>query len=78
MQERMMALMLGALYKALIEGHVSEEQARAAAEEVAGYENRLASIESRLTLLTWMVGTLVALTIGNLWLTFSILGRLPR
>jgi hypothetical protein len=28
--------------------------------------------------LKWMVATLVALVIGNLWLSLAILGRLPR
>lgn len=72
-----MAIMLGALYKALIEGHVSEETARQAAEEVAGYESRLAAIEGRLLLLQWMVATNVVLTIGVLWIVFTIIGRLP-
>lgn len=61
-----MALMLSALYHALLEGHISEDTARKAAEEVAAYDNRLAAVESRLTLLTWMVGTNVALTVAVL------------
>jgi hypothetical protein len=73
-----MTLMLSKTYEALrsAEG-ISDQQARDAAEEIAAYENRLSSIESRLTLLTWMVATLMALTMGTLWLNFSILGRLP-
>jgi hypothetical protein len=73
-----MPLMLGALYKALLEGHVSEDHARAAAEEVAAYESRLQSVESKLTLLTWMVGALLILTSGLFWQGFAIMGRLPR
>lgn len=72
-----MTLRLGALHDALLDPG-NAEKAVLAAEEVAAYENRLAAIESRLTLLTWMVGFLIALVIGNLWLTVSILGRLPR
>jgi len=65
-----MAIMLGALYKALLEGHgISEETARAAAEEVVAYDSRLATIESKVTVLTWMVGT-------NVVLTIMVLGRL--
>jgi hypothetical protein len=65
-----MTLMLGKTYDALRSADgVSDEQAREAAEEIAAYENRLASIESRLTLLTWMVGT-------NIVLTIFVLGRL--
>jgi len=65
-----MAMMLGALFKALISAEgITEEDARRAAEEVAAYESRLAALEGRLTLLTWMVGTNVALTV-------LVLGRL--
>ena len=73
-----MAMMLGALYKALLEGQVPEDAARRAAEEVAGYDSRLAKIEADLALLKWMVGFLTAIAVGNLWLTVSILQRLPR
>ena len=74
-----MALRLGALYDALRTGQgISEEDAKRAAEEVASYDNRMAALDSRTAVLTWMVGALIALTIGNLWLTMTILGRLPR
>lgn len=62
-----MALQLGALREALIEAGASEEKARLASEEVATYENRLASIDSRLGVLTWMVGTNLVVTLGVLW-----------
>jgi hypothetical protein len=65
-----MAIMLGALYKALMEP--SEENARAAAEEVAGYDSRLAKIEATLRVLTWMVGTSIGVEIG---LGLRILGK---
>lgn len=68
-----MAVMFGALYKALLEAHVTEAAAQEAAEELAGYEHRFAKIderfahlEGRMTLLQWMVGTNVVLTIGVL------------
>lgn len=65
-----MALRLGALYDALRSAaEVTEEQARQAAEEVAGYENRMAAIERDLTLLKWMVGT-------NIVMTGAIIARL--
>jgi hypothetical protein len=44
---------------------------RAAAEEAAGYENRLSSVESKLAVLTWMVGT-------NIVLTLAVFGVLLR
>jgi hypothetical protein len=58
-----MALMLSKLYTALREANVPEDKAAAAAEEVAGFENRLANVEARLSLLTWMVGFQLALTV---------------
>jgi hypothetical protein len=70
---------MGALYDALRTGQgISEEAAKQAAEEVASYDNRMAALDTRTAVLTWMVGALIALTIGNLWLTVTILGRLPR
>jgi hypothetical protein len=74
--------MLGQLYAALRSANVPADQARAAAEEVAGFDTRIGRIEGRLLLLQWMVGTLLALQIGlgfgNLWLSFNIFSRLPR
>jgi hypothetical protein len=40
---------------------VPDDNAIAAAEEVAGFENRLASIDAQLTVITWMVATVIAL-----------------
>jgi hypothetical protein len=71
-----MSLRLGALHDALLDPGNAEKALRAA-EELAGYENRLASIDTRLTVLTWMVGTTVTLQImtlggliGLLWKVF--------
>jgi hypothetical protein len=61
-----MAMMLGALYKALMEP--TEPNARAAAEEVAGYDSRLAKIEATLRVLTWMVASSLGLLLLMLWL----------
>ena len=73
-----MALQLGSLREALIEGGTSPEKAGKAAEEVAGYENRLAGIETKLValdgkvnLLTWMVGFNLATTVAVLWRVFA-------
>lgn len=62
-----MALQLGALRDALIDAGAKPEKADKAAEELAGYESRLASIDSRLMLLTWMVGINITATLGVLW-----------
>ncbi len=45
-----------------------DDQARTAAEVVAGYENRFARIETDLTFLKWMVGFNLALSAGVLTL----------
>jgi hypothetical protein len=74
-----MALRMGALYDALRAAQgIPEEDAKRAAEEVAGYDNRMAALDSRVAVLNWMLGFLIALMVGNLWLTVTILGRLPR
>jgi hypothetical protein len=66
-----MALQLGALREALIEGGTSPEKAAAAAEEVAGYEVQLADVRSDLRLLKWMVATNLATTLAVLWRVFA-------
>jgi hypothetical protein len=66
-----MALQLGALREALIEGGASPEKANAAAEEVATYENRLAKIDNDLGVLKWMAGFNLAMTLVILWRVFA-------
>jgi hypothetical protein len=67
-----MALMLGRLYEALKSANVPEDQARAAAEEVATYEQ----VKADTWLLKWMVGVLVAMVLGLFWTQWQIIGRL--
>jgi hypothetical protein len=57
-----MALMLGALYDALRSGNIPEDKATKAAEEVAAYDNRIGGVETRLSVLTALVSTNLALT----------------
>lgn len=59
-----MAIMLSKTYAAFKAAGVSDTEASAASEEIAGYENRLTKIESDLLLLKWMVGTNVAMTVA--------------
>jgi len=68
------ALQLGALRDALIEAGATPAKADKAAEELAGYENRLSSRELKLERLTGDVkvvqaigGIIVALLAGVLW-----------
>lgn len=64
-----MPLMLEKLYDALRAGGAPEEKAREAAVEVAAYENRLNKVEADLSLLKWMVGF-------NLVMTMAVVGKL--
>lgn len=73
-----MALQLGALRAALISAGAPADQADKAAEEVAGYESRLAKIDTDLTLLKWMVGAALALGGSTLWFVVRIAGQLGR
>ena len=63
-----MALMMGDLYAALRAVNVLEDKARQVAEEVADYETRLSSLETRLAVLMVMVGGLYAIALPAAWL----------
>jgi hypothetical protein len=62
-----MALMMGKLHDALVAAGIDKQMAREAAEEAANFENRLAKVEADLTLLKWMVGFNLVVTLGILW-----------
>ena len=70
-----MALQLGALRDALIEAGASSEKADRAAEELASYENRLAGIETRLAVITWMVAGLYVVGAPAIWLLVRIAAK---
>jgi hypothetical protein len=55
---------------------VSASHSRAAAEEVAGYENRLNQIERDVTVLKWMVASNIGLTLLQLSALSAVLFRL--
>lgn len=59
-----MAVMMGELYDALRSAGAEDEKARRAATEVAGFENRLSTFDGRVSVLTWMVGFNLALTLA--------------
>lgn len=74
-----MALLLGALRDALVDAGATPDKARAAAEEVAAFDSRLAAVEARLNTLTWMVGTsitLVLLVLGGEMALWAKLGEI--
>jgi len=59
-----MAVMLSKTYDALIAAGAPDDKARAAAEELAGYESRFAKIETDLAALKWMVGVNLAASLS--------------
>jgi hypothetical protein len=77
-----MATMISEVYDAFIAAGAPEDKARKAAEAIAGYENRFTSlersldqrfakVEERLTLIQWMLGFNLAMTVAMLWKVFS-------
>jgi len=62
-----MPIMLSKTYDALRSAQgVTEEQARTAAEEIAGFESRFAALESDLKVLKWMAGASLGLHVAVL------------
>ena len=70
-----MALMLAKLYTALREAGADDDKAREAAEEVASFENRLANVEASLTILKWMAGFNLILTVAIVGMLFFVLAN---
>ena len=56
--------MLSKTYDALIAAGAPDDKARAAAEELAGYESRFSKIETDLAVLKWMVGVNLAASLS--------------
>jgi hypothetical protein len=52
--------MLSRTYDALLAAGSPEDKARAAAEELAGYESRFQKIETDLAVIKWILGVVVA------------------
>jgi len=59
-----MAIRLGTLHDALLDAGAKPDLAKNAAEEVANYERQLADVRGDLSLLKWMVGFNLALTVA--------------
>jgi hypothetical protein len=55
-----MAVMPSKTYDALLAAGAPEDKARAAAEELAGYESRFVKIETDPAVIKWMLGVVVA------------------
>ena len=65
-----MAILMGDLRAALVNAGATEDLANKAAPEVATCEARLAGVETRLSVLTWMTGANIALTTAILFRVF--------
>jgi hypothetical protein len=59
-----MAIMMRELSQALRAAGAPDDDAAKAAEEVAGFQNRLSSVATRLAVLQWMVGFNIALNVA--------------
>ena len=57
-----MALMMSSLYDALRSAGAVDAAARKAAEQVAGFDNRLPILEGDLNVVKWMLGFNLAMT----------------
>ncbi len=70
-----MALMLSKTYDALRAAGAPDDMASEAAEEIAGFEDRLTGIESDVKLLKWMLGFNLALSMAIAALLLRALAR---
>ena len=61
-----MSIMLADTYATLKEAGASGEAAKAAAEEIAAFESRLATVAPDLKLVKWMLGTNLVVSTGVL------------
>lgn len=66
-----MPLAMMKLYGALRAANVPDEQASAAAEEAAGYENRLQGVERTLAVHTWILSVNTALLLALIGLALK-------
>lgn len=66
-----MATMLSELYTALVSAGASEVEAAKAAQAVADYEHKIGAIKADLTLLKWMIGFNLAISVTLLFKVFS-------
>jgi len=66
-----MSTMIFEIYDALKEAGATEAKAKAAAEAMAAYENRFAKADTDLTVLKWMVGFNLAISVSILFKLFA-------
>ena len=66
-----MAVVLSRTYDALLAAGSPEDKARAAAEELAGYESRFQKIETNLAVIKWMLGVVIAALASSVTKAFA-------
>ena len=71
-----MAMQLGALRTALLEAGATQEKAEKAAEEAATYETFLAGLETKVSVVTWMVGANITLTMVTLGVLMTLAAKI--
>ena len=68
-----MAFVLSKIYDAFKAAGAPDDKAREAAEEIAGFEDRLRGVESDVKLIKWMVGFNLALSMAVVALLLRVL-----
>jgi len=71
-----MAMQLGALRTALLEAGATQEKAEKAAEEAASYETFLAGLETKVSVVTGMVGANITLTMVTLGVLMTLAAKI--
>ncbi len=66
-----MSTMIFEVYDALKEAGATEDKAKKAAEALAAYENRFNKVEGDLSLLKWMIGFNLAISVATLFKLFG-------
>ena len=61
-----MAMRAGAVYDALRAANVPDDEARAAAKEIAGVNRGQVDLRGEFGIMKWMLGAIVALQLGTL------------
>jgi hypothetical protein len=71
-----MAIQLGALRTALLEAGATQDKADKAAEEAASYEMRLSGLETKVAVVTWMLGANLTLTVVTLGVLITLASKI--
>jgi hypothetical protein len=71
-----MAMQLGALRTALLEAGATQDKADKASEEAASCETRLAGLETKVAVVTWMVGANITLTVVTVGILITLASKL--